>query len=45
MSTYTWKLRTLVDDIVYEVKCTMITVKAGADVDIGIVDSKTVHYD
>ncbi|KAF9780178.1 translationally controlled tumor-associated [Thelephora terrestris] len=26
---------TLVDDIVYEVKCTMITVKAGADVDIG----------
>ncbi|KAJ7638858.1 translationally controlled tumor-associated [Roridomyces roridus] len=26
---------TLVDDIVYEVDCSMITVKAGADIDIG----------
>jgi hypothetical protein len=27
--------RKLVDDIVYEVDCQMVTVKAGADVDIG----------
>jgi hypothetical protein len=26
----------LVDDIVYEVDCQLITVKAGADVDIGM---------
>jgi hypothetical protein len=27
--------RKLVDDIVYEVDCQLVTVKAGADVDIG----------
>lgn len=34
-----------IDDIVYEVDCATITVKAGADVDIGTVDSQAAIQD
>jgi len=37
---YTRGFRKLIDDIAYEVDCALITVKAGADVDIGTVDSQ-----
>lgn len=36
--TYEWEFRKSIDGIVYEVDCSLITVKAGADVDIGTVD-------
>jgi len=39
------KFRKEIDDIVYEVNCSLITVKAGADVDIGTVDSKSGDQD
>jgi len=38
---YQREFRKLVDDIVYEVECSLITVKAGADVDIGTAGSQT----
>lgn len=38
--TYKWEFRKLVDEVVYEVDCALISVKAGADVDIGTVDPK-----
>lgn len=43
-NSYT-ELRKTVDDIVYEVDCSLITVKPGADVDIGVVDSRTAPRD
>lgn len=41
MLIYRGGFRKLIDDIAYEVDCSMITVKAGADIDIGTVDSRT----
>ena len=42
---YGRELRELIDDAVYKVKCAMITVKPGADVDIGNVVSQNAHRD
>ena len=39
------ELRKLIEDIVYEVDCSMVTVKPGADVDIGTVYSQTGNQD
>lgn len=39
MQIHNSEIRKLVDDVVYEVDCAMITVGPGADVDIGNVDS------
>src|SRR5438552_2832183 len=36
---YSDSFRKEVDDVVYEVDCAMITVKQGADVDIGILEN------
>ena len=41
MLIYQREFRKTVDDTVFEVDCALITVKAGADVDIGAVDSQT----
>ena len=38
---YKRKFRKTIDDIVYEVDCALVTVKAGADIDIGTVDSQS----
>jgi len=40
---YTRGFRKLVDDIAYEVDCAMVTVKPGADVDIGTVDPQSAY--
>jgi len=45
MLIYKREFRKTIDDIVYEVDCTMVTVKPGADIDIGIVDSQTASRD
>ena len=42
---YRRETRKLVDDIVYEVDASLITVRPGADVDIGNVDSQTTPTD
>ena len=40
MLIYKRGFRTTIDDIVFEVDCALVTVKPGADVDIGTVDSQ-----
>jgi len=45
MRIYKREFRKLVDDIAYEVDCALITVKPGADVDIGNVDFQTIYRD
>lgn len=40
MLIYEREFRKTIDDIVFEVDCALVTVKPGADVDIGIVDSQ-----
>lgn len=42
---YKREFRKLVDDVVYEVDCALITVKAGADIDIGTVNPKNGYRD
>lgn len=39
------EIRKLIDDIVYEVDCAIVTIKPGADVDIGNVNSQPGHQD
>jgi len=45
MLIYKRGFRKLIDDIAYEVDCSTITVKPGADVDIGTVDSQSAFRD
>jgi hypothetical protein len=42
---YKREFRKLIEDTVYEVDCALVTVKPGADVDIGTVDSQDGYQD
>jgi len=45
MLIYKRKFRKAIDDVAYEVDCAMVTVKPGADIDIGTVDPQDEYRD